>query len=225
MQGLQFVYQPDANQAAESLAERLARELAAGKRVLWLVCGGSNISLSVRVVKALPTEHLTQLHCLLTDERFGMPGHADSNWQQLLEAGFMVPGVDFQPTLTAELTLTDTCTQYGATVQAAMDAADVIIAQFGIGGDGHIAGILPRTPAVSDEQAVVGYNAGVFQRITLTPKLLRNIDAAYAFVYGDTKRDALQLLHDKQLSLEEQPSQILKQLPEAYIYTDQQLTN
>lgn len=222
---LTFHREPNAIKAAAALATRLTSELTAGKEVLWLVPGGSNIALSVEAIRALPAGRLDKLTCMLTDERYGKPGHADSNQQQLAEAGFMGNGVNFLPTLIPDLTLEDTCKQYAMLALEAMDKAEVIIGQFGVGGDGHIAGILPRTAAVTEDpaQLVSGYDAGVFQRITLTPPALRRIDVAYAFVYGEAKLTALRKLKSETLPLAEQPSQILKELPEAHLYTDQQI--
>lgn len=222
---LTFHYEPDAVKAAANLTERLTEELQADRRVLWLVPGGSNIALSVAIMKALPAGKLANLTCMLTDERYGKPGHTDSNWQQLAEAGFMDRHVRFLTTLAPDLTIEDTCRQFAEVAEAAMDQADVIIGQFGIGGDGHIAGVLPRTAAVTDDadNLVVGYDGGTYQRITLTPPALRRIDAAYAFVYGESKQAALSRLKAENLPLAEQPSQILKELPEAHVYTDQQI--
>lgn len=218
---VQFVYEPEVSKAATYLTERLTKELQAGKRVLWLLSGGSNIALSVQIIGDLPSELLSQLSCLLTDERYGIPGHADSNWHQLSNAGFMKPEVSFKSVLIAGLTRDATCQRYAEVIDQAFNEADVVIAQLGIGGDGHIAGILPRSPAVNDNQSVVGYDSAPFQRITLTPMVLRSCQVAYAFVYGDTKLPALQRLHNETLSLEEQPSQVLKDIAEAYVYTDQ----
>jgi hypothetical protein len=47
------------------------------------------------------------------------------------------------------------------------------------------------------------------------------LTAAYVFAFGDAKREALQQLRDESLSLDDQPAQIIKQLPEAYVYSDQ----
>jgi 6-phosphogluconolactonase/glucosamine-6-phosphate isomerase/deaminase len=80
---------------------------------------------------------------------------------------------------------------------------------------------LPGSPAITDEKFVAGYDAGNFTRITLTPPALRQIAVAFAFVYGKSKFEALQNLHDNDLPLDEQPAQILKQLNESYVYNDQ----
>jgi 6-phosphogluconolactonase/glucosamine-6-phosphate isomerase/deaminase len=54
----------------------------------------------------------------------------------------------------------------------------------------------------------------------LTFPALRHITAAYAFAFGNTKQQALSTLKDRSVPPREQPAQILKQLPEAYVYSD-----
>lgn len=218
---LQFFNEPDARRAAKSVAERLQHELEASKQVLWLVCGGSNIPLIVEVMNDLPAERKNQLTIMLTDERYGEPGHAHSNWYQLDQAGFQAGQAHIIPTLVPDLSLEETCKQYEQRVAEAFTAADTVIAQFGLGADGHIAGILPHSPAVTEAKLVEGYNAGELTRITITPPAIRQINAAYALVYGETKHDAVARLRDENLPLEEQPAQILKELHESYVYTDQ----
>jgi len=204
------------------LTKRLLDELSAGKRVLWLVCGGSNIPLSVAVMKTIPLELREKLTIMLTDERYGKYDHPDSNTRQLREAGFDASGATVKFVLTPEnMPLEVTCRQYASALEEAFMLADLVIAQFGIGPDGHIAGMLPHSPAVTSSELIVGYDAGNFVRITMTPVAFKSIQAAYAFVFGDSKREALQNLLAGQLTLDEEPAQILKQLPEAFVYNDQ----
>jgi len=89
-----------------------------------------------------------------------------------------------------------------------------------MGADGHIAGMLPHTPAVNEKGPVSGYESKPFVRISLTPPALRKIQVAYAFVFGAEKKKAVTDLHDKDLPLEDEPAQILKQIPEATLVTD-----
>lgn len=203
------------------LAERLGAELQAGQQVLWLVPGGSNVPLSVQVMAQLAEEQTAQLTILLSDERFGPVGHADSNLQQLTNAGFQSKRATIVPVLAAGFGLEETRQRYDQAVQAALDRADTIIGQFGMGEDGHIAGILPGSPAVSSADLVAAYEAPPLTRITLTPKALQDVTAAYLCAFGAAKRPALENLQSHTLSLVEQPAQLLKQLPEAYVYNDQ----
>jgi len=218
---MKCVFSKDWEQGTNDLAARLRKELAAGKRVLWLVCGGSNISASVKVMDMITDEESEHLAIFLTDERYGELDHASSNARQLREAGFHPKQAVFIPMLADALSLGETTERYTQALRAAMEHADIIIAQFGIGPDGHIAGILPNSPAVKSADWITGYEAPPYIRITQTFEALRHIDVAYAMAFGADKHDALIRLRDETVPLEQQPSQILKELPKAFVYSDQ----
>jgi 6-phosphogluconolactonase/glucosamine-6-phosphate isomerase/deaminase len=218
---MKFILAEDKKAGERALAARLIDALSMGP-VLWLVPGGSNIPISVDVMQSLPEKLQTNLVIALTDERYGAPNHPDSNWLQLTEAGFK-PGraAVITPLSSDPLPLAQAIARYEKNLAQAFQKAGVIIGQFGIGADGHIAGILPGSSAVKDTNLVASYEAPDFTRITLTPTALAHLQAAYVFAYGEAKEPALSQLRDENLSITEQPSQILKQLPEVYIYNDQ----
>lgn len=207
--------------ASEALAKGISTALKKGK-VLWLVCGGSNIPLSVAAMdfvrSEVPFEDLERLTVALTDERYGPVGHADSNWKQLMDAGFSFPSHTI-PVLTGK-PLEETVTEYARNIAQAFADASKVIAQFGIGADGHIAGVLPHTVGVADTHTICAYDAPPYTRITLTLSALKKVSAAYAFVFGSSKHDMLMRLQNETVSLADMPSQILKELPQAYLYTD-----
>jgi 6-phosphogluconolactonase/glucosamine-6-phosphate isomerase/deaminase len=218
---MRFIYCEGTDRGIADISERLTAELAADRRVLWLVCGGSNIVAEVAIMRNVPAELSANLTVTLTDERYGEVGHADSNWQQLLTAGFDIKAGKALPVLGGE-SLERTTTDYAALAERALEAADLAVVVFGIGGDGHIAGILPDSPAAHQSaELAAGYDSPPYTRLTLTFPALRRLDVAYALAFGDAKRAALQRLKTEDLELAEQPSQILKQLPEAYLYSDQ----
>jgi 6-phosphogluconolactonase/glucosamine-6-phosphate isomerase/deaminase len=218
---MQFVKVKDWQPGIDALGARLKRELKSGKKVLWLVPGGSNIPAAARIMATLPDELTERLAILLTDERYGIPGHKDSNYKQLLAAGFDRKQAMFMPALVEGLNLQETARHYEELVERAFSRADTVIGQFGIGTDGHIAGILPHSPAASSGSLVAGYEAPPYVRLTLTLEALAQLSAAYAFVFGGDKLATLEKLQAEELPLQEQPAQILKHLPEAYIYSDQ----
>jgi 6-phosphogluconolactonase/glucosamine-6-phosphate isomerase/deaminase len=159
---------------------------------------------------------------MLTDERYGSPEHAESNWAQLIRAGFKAEPATLLPVLQTDLDFEATVERYNQLAKQALKDHDTIIAQLGIGEHGELAGILPASPAtVETRDLVVGYQSTPFLRITLTFAALSQITAAYIFAFGNIKHRTLSLLRHKTLPPNEQPSQILKQLPEAYIYSDQ----
>jgi 6-phosphogluconolactonase/glucosamine-6-phosphate isomerase/deaminase len=213
------------SQQAESgpsaLKERLVHELGKDKHVLWLVSGGSNIEASVRVMAELPADKTKNLPIFLIDERYGEVGHFDSNAKQLIDAGFQAQEAIFVPALAPGFSLEETRERYEAACKRAFEHADVVIAQIGIGSDGHIAGILPHSAAVDASGWVTAYDTATYKRITLTFDALRKVTAAYVFAFGDEKKPTLERLRDTKASLSDQPAQLLKELPEVYIYNDQ----
>jgi 6-phosphogluconolactonase len=218
---MEFIYSTSESIAGvNALTSSLSDALSIHSRVLWLVPGGSNIPLAVRVMQSL-SDHVTEkLHIMLTDERYGPVDHADSNFRQLREAGFDPLNAHFIPTLIDGSSLEATAAAYAENFQKEANEAGYIIAQFGIGPDGHIAGILPGSPASTSDAAAAGYHTEQFDRVTLTFPALKRIDEAYVFAYGVAKKPTLELLKTESLSLTEQPAQILRQIPEASIYND-----
>lgn len=218
---MEFIKTSSWQRGIKDLTARLNNELSASKRVLWLIGGGSNIAASVEVMAALSEAATKHLTIFLTDERYGDVGHIHSNSQQLIEAGFQTKEAVFVPMLQPGFTMEETQERYAQALERATEHADIVIAQSGIGADGHIAGILPHSPAVHASGWIVGYEAPHYMRMTMTFEALRNIDAAYYMAFGDDKATALKQLRDETLPLDDQPSQILKELPQAYVYNDQ----
>ena len=244
---MKLIHSTDSNAGITSLASRISAALNSDKPVLWLTCGGSNVPVAFDAFQSIKAQvvprSLASLTIGQTDERFGPVGHADSNWRQLIEAGFDFStqiasnpsnnvisnkngsdGVRGLPILIGK-PLDETVAAYskviGAAVADVKSSGGLVVALFGIGADGHIAGILPHSPAVNSNGSVCGYEEGRFTRITLTPKTLKRVDLAYAFAFGESKREALESLRDQDLSMDEQPAQILKGLKEAYVYSDE----
>lgn len=221
---MKFIHAADPSAGVRDLSERIVASLRQGKKTLWLVCGGSNIVPAVEVMKrvkaSVSPEELDNLTISQTDERYGPIGHADSNWKQMDDAGFDSTGARTIPVL-RDLPFDQTIRVYGASISEAFDESEVVIGFFGIGPDGHIAGALPGSPAVDDLNPTAGYEAGKFKRLTITPAhLIKNITAAYAMAFGESKRKAISDLVNSDLSLNEEPAQLLKRLPEAYLYSD-----
>lgn len=199
----------------------LLQALEAKQRVLWFVSGGSNIPISVQTMATIPPPLSQQLTIMLADERYGPVGHVDSNTQQLHDAGFVPKQATFLAVPNDD-DFKNTVSTYQSLVAQQLAVSDLVVAQLGIGADGHIAGILPWSKAAADTSDLfIGYDTPGFNRMTLSFTALRQVQIAFAFVYGTGKRQALLQLRDKTLPLEIQPAQILKTIPKANIYNDQ----
>ena len=218
---MHFIREPDIDSGLKFLSQRLIKELRQDRNVLWLISGGSNVSSAVSVMKSIPSNLQMQLTIMLVDERFGAVAHDDSNFQQLINAGFDAGDSILLNILEPSLSLQETDERFRSIAGQAFEETDVVIALLGIGPDGHLAGILPNSPASGElRKYVVCYDSDPYQRITLTFPALRKVKAAYIYAYGQSKLQALEKLKSENISPEIQPAQILKELDEAYVYND-----
>lgn len=219
-----FLHSESQSKCARVLASKLGEWLEQDRKVLWLLSGGSNIAISVEAFNILKKEYpariMPNLAVTLTDERFGKVGHHDSNWQHLLDAGFVMSEIWSVPVLN-NIPLDKTVEKFTENYKELSHWADVVIGQFGIGPDGHIAGILPGSVAVTSKENVCGYDGGKFIRVTLTLHAIRSIDIAYSFAFGSSKKEAIQKLHKDDVSVSDEPAEILKKIPESYLFSDQ----
>jgi 6-phosphogluconolactonase len=98
-----------------------------------------------------------------------------------------------------------------------------IVGIFGIGTDGHTAGILPESPAVKVKDSLLtSYEGPDFYRITVTPAFIERVNAAILYAKGEEKARVLRtLLQDE--PPERVPAQLLKKAGQFTIfhnYTD-----
>jgi len=214
---VKFINSTDEGKAA--LGKRLVDELSGGPDVLWLVPGGSNIGAAVETMRAIPDGLSGRLTVTLTDERFGPVGHAESNWFQLESAGFDTKNAVAVPVLTGLGDMESTAAAFAAKLDSLFSQSRVIIGHVGMGDDGHIAGILPHSPAVSARGLVCHYRTPTRDRISCTFDAIRRFTAVFLITSGEGKRAPLANLR-RDLSLDDQPAQILKELTEAYVFHD-----
>lgn len=209
--------------AANHVVLSILNQLQLGKHVLFFTTGGSSISVAVKVSDILrehPKQTLTQnLTVMMTDERYGPVGHADSNWQQLIEHGFNLNQAKLIPILTGD-SRDITTEKFNAVLDQELKAADYKIGLFGIGKDGHTAGILPGSPAISSENLAFGYDTETFSRITMTPKAIEKLDEAVVWVQGEEKWEVVENLKEKSIDIINQPAQVLKKVPLLKTFTD-----
>ena len=200
------------------LVAAITKRLVANEKVLWLIPGGSAIPIAVEVSHAISSELKKNLTVSLTDERYGALNHADSNWFQLSKAGFDFSGVTQKPVLIG-LDRTDTTRHFDETLSALQDGYDYSLGFFGIGPDGHTAGILPGSAALQSKHYAADYDASNFERITMTPTAIAALDEAVAYAVGDTKWPILKQLQTE-LPVDIQPAQLLKNVRKLTIFTD-----
>lgn len=200
----------------DHVVEVLSDHLRSGEQVAWLLSGGSAIDLEVRIAQRLQTLDVTKLYVGLIDERYGPRSHKDENYVQLTEAFFpfyinrVLKGESGAKTAKA----------FGEKTMEALKDADFSLGIFGIGADGHTAGIKPGSPAVTSTEPAVFYKWDDYQRITLTPPIIRELDEAIVYAVGHEKTETLQTLTSKKVSPSKQPAQVLKDVAVCTLYTD-----
>jgi 6-phosphogluconolactonase/glucosamine-6-phosphate isomerase/deaminase len=205
----------DSDDAVRIITNTLNGLLKAKKRVLWLVAGGSAAPLAAAVSRSVADGR--NLTVTLTDERYGPAGHPDSNWVALAGAGFKFDGIRTRPILEGK-PFKATVADWNAFL-ASDSKFDFVFGLFGMGADGHTAGILPRFGLTSSKELAVGYQGPDYQRITATTRYISSIDEAIVYAAGAAKQDQIRAL-DNDLDLEEQPVQIMKTIPKVTFIND-----
>lgn len=208
----------DPKVAAEFLAGKILGQLEKNKKVLWLVPGGSAMAVAVEAAKIISKYPHNNLTITLTDERYGVVGHKNSNWQQLIEKDFILPQARLLPVLYGE-SCAVTTEKFNTIIGDGLKKADYRIGLFGIGADGHTAGILPDNITVESEDWVTSYKTPQFERITIMPKTIEKLDEAITWAQGEQKWGVIESLK-KDMDPKKQPAQLLKKVPALTIFTD-----
>ena len=205
--------------AAADVADKLITHLADKERVLWLLSGGSSIPIAIQASAKLKGHNLSKLFVSLTDERFGEVGHADENWQQLIDGGLDLPGANlYRPLIGQDSTRTTIA--FGNWLSEQFQHADYSLGIFGLGADGHTAGIKPHSPAAQSTELAACFVGDDFERLTISLVAAAKIDEAIIQASGPNKQQIIHDLMYYDVSLDDQPAQILKQISATTIYTN-----
>jgi len=198
---------------ASYIADVLIHHLQIGEKVTWLLSGGSCIPVNVAIADILREggADLSRLSISLVDERFGAVGHADENYRQLIDVGFSLPGAEFYRILTGE-NREETTKHFALVLGDLLDQANFSLGVFGIGIDGHTAGIKPHSPAVLTTDFAAGFTGADFERITMTAAAIARLDEIVIYTVGEEKWSTLRKLLNEEVSFDEMPAQILKKI-------------
>ncbi len=216
---MQFIKHDNPKIGQDDLSRLINNSLIRSK-VLWLISGGSNIPIEVNILNNINQRLINNLYILLVDERYGLEGHQNSNYQQLLAAGFKINKINFPNILEDSLPPLETLDRYLNIYNQFKEICDITIGQFGLGNDGHIAGVLPNSPAVYSNEQAIFYESEPYKRLTLTLDSIKNINQAYVFCFGKDKEHALKRLYQGTDPLEILPSIVLRKIPRVKVYND-----
>lgn len=204
-------------QACLEVINEIANLHAEGS-LLVLLSGGSNAELGAKINAELSTNVVNKLTFALIDERYGEVGHPNSNWTKLIQSGFnenkfpTINVLDGSDINTATIS-------YQSRLAAAMNDHKYVVGIFGLGSDGHTAGILPYSSVLTSPSIIDCYAADDFQRITITPASIKNFTHGYCLAYGGQKQQQIIRL-TTEVDPSEQPAQLLKKIPEITIFSD-----
>ncbi len=215
----------DIENAADFVASSVFSHLEAGKKVLLFLTGGSSVAVGVKISDILrdkaDKDLLQNLIVTLTDERYGPTDHFNSNFFQLTEQGFSLPQAKIIPILIDD-DRNITTEKFNMALNEEFIRAEYKIGLFGIGVDGHTAGILPETSAVDAKDLAFGYDTATFSRITMTFNAIKKLDEVIVWAQGKDKWKILEELQTD-IAIEKQPAQILKKVSLLTIFSDMKL--
>lgn len=216
---MKYIYSQDASGVVGDVADTIYNLLKNGKKVLWLLSGGSGGKVCIEIAGWLTDLPLENLFVTLSDERFVPVGDPDENWQQLLDMGLDLPGANLYRPLNGK-DRSQTTADFMEWLNATKSEVDYTIGVFGIGSDGHTAGIKPGSIAVTSDQTAADFTGEDFERITITPTFIKTMDEAAVQVFGAEKHQVIAELLNGNLPVDQQPAQILKQVAKSTLYTD-----
>ncbi|MFA6586085.1 MAG: 6-phosphogluconolactonase [Candidatus Paceibacterota bacterium] len=209
----------EVEEVANFVASSILKQLNLNKRVLFFVTGGSSIPVCVKISEVIRKNPHKNLVVTLTDERYGVVGHKDSNYFKLIKSGFSLPQARMIPVLIGD-DLDTTAQKFNFNLNEEFNSAEYKIGLFGVGADGHTAGILPDSVAINSNDLACSYVTPIFSRITMTPKAIEKLDEAVVFARGQEKWETLKKLIEEDMDIKKQPAQILKKVPLLTIFTD-----
>lgn len=188
--------------------------------VVVLASGGSSAPILATAWQLLRPDRQANITFSLADERYGEPGHENSNWTLLQRCGMDVSASRHQPVLQSDVSMEDATARWGNWLHQKLYGQTPVIAFLGIGDDSHIAGLKPHCPALHDLGVAACYDWSDFRRITITPSGLLHVSSTVVYAHGSAKKDAIALL-DSEQDFDSYPSQLLKQIPDCTVYYQQ----
>jgi len=168
--------------------------------------GGSSFDVFRAADDVISDSQASQTSLFQIDERYGMVGHKDSNWN-LTDDIRLDRYASIHPILKPHTAPAETAKDYEQSVQDALvDGTNVAI--LGVGDDAHVAGVKPMPPkrfevSFSGKQ-VANYEWEDYSRITLTLEALMKFDRLVVFASGEAKQIVIDSL-DQERSVHNSP--------------------
>ena len=182
--------------AAQQIVEALLRRLDGQGEASLVVSGGTSPA-AVFAELAKTTLPWSDVHVILSDERWVPPEHEDSNEKLVRETLLAGEAQDagLLPVYRPDVTIEDRCSEINEELlQAPFPFACVLL---GMGEDGHVASLFPDAENLQDGLDVdsrqlcipVQTAASPHPRVSLTLSALSRSDEIVLLIFGDAKRD------------------------------------
>ncbi|MES3005363.1 MAG: 6-phosphogluconolactonase [Patescibacteria group bacterium] len=205
-----------------------------GRPLLLMLAGGSALAVLNHINPQYLGSHIT---VTVTDERF-TDDILENNFSNLQSTSFYndlisVDAFCIDTQIYGDETITGHSERFEKNINDWRKEfpKGIIVALYGIGQDGHIAGIIPGIMSDDDfakrfdgDRFVAHLDAGRKSdqplRVTTTFPLLRIVDFPLLYVRGEEKRDVLEKALAKEGSLAETPARIIQEMKSVFIFTD-----
>lgn len=209
------------NEAIAESAEKLSDALSHPVKTLLLLSGGSSLAVAKAGLAKVSSDQKKLITIAQIDERFGKPGHKDSNWNGVEDAvGGFNGYAGAVNVLQGSETIEEDAAYYNAMLKDLLKKNVLVVGLYGVGADGHIAGILPGDLGeflkYTDGRLVVNFKGSDFPRITTTSALMRRLDEAVVYACGPKKEKAIMDLK-KDIPANEHPAQLIKKVNQVWV--------
>lgn len=210
------------DEATREAATKLVGALDHPVKTLLLLSGGSSLDVAKVALSKLKADQKRLITIAQIDERYGEPGHPDSNWNGITEvAQSFNEYAGVANVLQGSGSIEEDTANYNARLKMLFTKNILKVGLFGIGADGHVAGMLPSSQAkflkYTDGRLVVNFQGSDFPRITTTSALMKVLDEAVVYACGQSKEEAIDKLEEK-LPAHKHPAQLLKEVNEVSVY-------
>lgn len=198
----------------------LLKELGSSQPILWLVSGGSNVTLEVDVALRLDNKTAQNIVVGLADERYGLPGHKHSNFIHLHKAQF--PDDKFSELkstlVNKSISLVETATYFEQWLNQQLEKRRLIL-QLGFGVDTHAAGIKPECLDGTRENSIVMYCYGNdFERISIAYETMKRAQSIILYGTGKAKSAIIQEVATQPRAKAVSPLEFVLNLPQTQVF-------
>ncbi len=225
---MKIIHSSNCAKAEEAIISRVLTSLTNAiqrcDEILWLLSGGSAINIEAKVASLLSLSQKKHISLGQIDERFVPIGSTEHNWQQLIKSGLKPE--DFSaawPILQPAMSIEECARNYQKILAQAFTECNFALGIYGIGADGHTAGIKP-TNTQSDFKRYTGtslvtaYSGADFQRITTTASVIKKLDEIDIYCCGANKTETIEALKTA-IANHKMPAQLLKKGKNVVIFT------